>query len=180
MKPVLRCASCAVALAFFMTPVHAQVTATSDPVGDALRYLVPLGAAGLALYHDDVPGLKQLGVTWAVAQVTTEALKQAIHQPRPDGTGHGMPSGHTSSVFSAAGFVHHRYGPWEAVPFYVLATVTAWGRVHHDHHTPSQVVAGAAVGLASAYFFTDPLPDGGRLTLGMRAGGPWLAYARSW
>lgn len=180
MRLFIRSSACVLAFAGLVAPAGAQVVATTDNVGDALKYLVPLGAAGLSIYHDDIPGLKQLGLTVVVSQGTTEVLKHVIGQPRPDGTGYGMPSGHASIVFASAGYVHRRYGPWEAVPFYALATVTAWERVHHNHHTTEQVIAGAAVGLASAYFFTDPLPDGGRLSLGMRAGGPWLAYARSW
>ena len=180
MRLFVRSSACALAFACVLAPAGAQVVVTSDPVGNALEYLLPLGAAGLSLYQDDVAGLKQLGITLVVSQGTTELLKHVIDQPRPDGTGYGMPSGHASVVFAAAGYVHRRYGPWEAVPFYALATVTAWERVHHNHHTTGQVVGGAAVGLASAYFFTDPLPDGGRLSLGMHAGGPWLSYARSW
>jgi membrane-associated phospholipid phosphatase len=180
MSPFVRLWVCALAFACLGVPAEAQVVVTPDPVGDALQYLLPLGAAGLALYHDDVPGLKQLGITLVVSQGTTEVIKHVANQPRPDGTGYGFPSGHTSIVFAAAGYVHRRYGPWEAVPFYALATVTGWERVHHNHHYTSQVVGGAAIGVASAFFFTDPLPDGGRLSLGMRAGGPWLAYQRSW
>ena len=36
---------------------HAQVSATPDPVGDALRYALPLGAAALTFYHQDTEGL---------------------------------------------------------------------------------------------------------------------------
>ena len=170
----------ALALGFLVLSVQAQVTETPDPVGDALRILLPLGAAGLAWYKEDMDGLKQFGVTLVVAQGTTEVLKHAIDSTRPSGSGYGFPSSHVSAAFSAAGFVHQRYGVQQALPFYVLATVTAWERVHHHHHFTKDVVGGAAVGLGSAFLFTHPLPDGSVLSLQMHQGGPWLAYARSW
>jgi membrane-associated phospholipid phosphatase len=160
--------------------LHAQVTVTPDPVGNTLEYALPLGAAALALYHDDTDGLKQLGLTLLVSQGTTEVLKHVVNSPRPDGTGYGFPSGHASVVFASAGFVHRRYGMGEAWPFYILATVTAWERVHHEHHFTKDVIGGAVIGVGSAYFLTRPLPDGGVIGVSWRGGGPWVAYARSW
>lgn len=172
--------SLAIALACASLPAAAQVQARHDAVGDALQYIVPLGAAGMTWYHHDLEGTKQLGVSFLVSQGTTEVLKHAIDQPRPDGTGYGMPSGHTSAVFSAAAFVHRRYGIGEAWPFYVLATVTGYERVHTNHHTTGQVIAGAAVGVASSFVFTHPLADGGQLGVSMRGDAPWVSYARAW
>ena len=149
MKALPSCAATALCLAAVALPASAQVVATPDPIGDALQYLVPLGAAGLSAYHHDLEGAKQLGVTLLVSQGTTEILKHAINSPRPDGTGYGFPSGHTSAVFAAAGFVNFRYGVAEAIPFYALATVTAYERVHHNHHFTKDVVGGAAVGVTS-------------------------------
>ena len=161
------------------SPAAAQVQATPDHVGDALQYIVPLAAAGMSWYHSDLAGAKQLGMSFVAAQGTTEVLKHVVHSPRPDRKGHGFPSGHTSAVFSAAGFVHERYGIGEAWPFYILAIVTGYERVHHEHHTTGQVVGGAVVGLGSAFIFTKPLPDGGRVGVAWERG-PWLTYAKAW
>lgn len=178
MKPFAASAVFAACLA--CGTLHAQVRATPDPVGNALRYAVPLGAAALALYREDTDGLKEFGGTLLLSQGTTEVLKHAVHSPRPDGTGHGFPSSHVSAVFAAAGFVHRRYGLDEAWPFYALATLTAYERVHHHHHFAKDVAGGAVVGVGSAFLLTHPLPDGGTLVLGLHAGGPWLSYMRSW
>jgi len=159
---------------------HAQVSATPDPVGDALRYALPLGAAALTFYHQDTEGLKEFGWTWLASQGTTEVLKHVVDSPRPDGTGYGFPSGHASAVFAAAGFVHRRYGLGEAWPFYALATVTAYERVHHHHHFTRDVVAGAVIGVGSAFLISKPLPDGGVIGVGWHGGGPWVTYARTW
>ena len=175
----LRTSIFAIATACAAAPALSQVQATPDHVGDTLQYLVPLAAAGMTWYHQDFEGFKQLGVSFLAAQGTTEVLKHVIDSPRPDGTGHGFPSGHTSAVFSAAGFVHFRYGIGEAWPFYILATVTGYERVHHEHHTTEQVIGGAAVGLGSAYIFTKPLPDGGRVGVAWDRG-PYVTYAKTW
>jgi len=170
----------AIWIVFAPLPTCAQVVATPDPVGDALEIALPLAAAGLTLYHQDLDGLKQLGLTTLLSQGTTEVLKHVVNTPRPDGTGYGFPSGHTSIVFAAAGFVHRRYGLDEAWPFYALATVTAYERVHHNHHFTRDVVGGAVVGVGSAFLITKPLPDGSVVGVAWRGGGPWVSYARSW
>jgi len=170
----------AIGLACAPLSARAQVSATPDPVGDALRIAVPLAAVALTLYHHDIDGLKQLGWSEVLSQGTTEVLKRAVNSPRPDGTGHGFPSGHTSLVFTAAGFVHRRYGLQQSVPFYALATVTAYERVHHDHHFTKDVVGGAVIGVASAFLLTKPLPDGGVVGVSWRGGGPWVSYAKAW
>ena len=72
-------------------PAAGQVHAKPDRVGDALRYIVPLAAAGMTWYHDDLDGAKQFGVSFLATQGTTEVLKHVVHSPRPDGSGHGFP-----------------------------------------------------------------------------------------
>ena len=178
MRPITALAVLAACL--FVGTLHAQVQATPDPVGDALHYALPLGAAALALYHHDTDGLKQFDWTLLASQGTTEALKRVVDSPRPDGTGFGFPSGHASAAFAAAGFVHRRYGLDEAWPFYALATVTAYERVHHHHHFTKDVVGGAVVGVGAAFLITQPLPDGGVVGISWRGGGPWVSYARTW
>ena len=108
---------CAAAL-----PAQAQVHARNDRIGDVLQYLVPAGAAGLSLYEHDTEGVKELAYSLALSQGTTEVLKRAFDSKRPDGTGRGFPSGHTSAVFASAAFVHERYGMQMALPY------TRWPR----------------------------------------------------
>lgn len=132
-------------------PAAAQVHATRDNLGDALQYVVPAGAAALSLVHQDTRGLEQLGVTLLLSQGSNEVLKRIAHSPRPDGTGRGFPSGHTSAVFASSEYVRQRYGWKESVPFYALSTVTAWSRVHTHHHFTKDVIGGALVGEASGF-----------------------------
>ena len=168
--------TCALVLASLACTVQAQTAARSDRFGDTMRWALPLAAAGWAWHEQDGQGVLQLGESWAAAEITTEALKQAIHDPRPTGSGKGLASGHAASTFAAAGFLHERYGLAVAAPAYVLATATGYSRVHTGHHYTRQVVAGAAVGMASAAVFTHELGPGQQAAASAAPGGWSVSY----
>ena len=80
----------------------------------------------------------------------TRALKIVVDRQRPSGGGHAFPSGHSSASFATAGVVQQHFG-WKAgAPAYAVAGFVAWTRVRDRAHWVSDVVFGAAVGLASA------------------------------
>jgi membrane-associated phospholipid phosphatase len=166
---------CAAAL-----PAQAQVHARPDRIGDALQYLVPAGAAGLALYECDTEGLKELAYSLALSQGSTEVLKRVVDSKRPDGTGRGFPSGHTSAVFASAAFVHERYGVEMALPYYALATLTAYSRVHTHHHFTKDVVGGAAVGVGSSFLLTHPFGPRTSASVSYASDGVWARFASAW
>lgn len=60
-----------------------------------------------------------------------------------------FPSGHSVIAFSAASSISAYYGdPWYlAVPLYSIASLTAWQRVFDHKHWPSDVFAGALIGV---------------------------------
>lgn len=78
----------------------------------------------------------------------TYLLKRLARQPRPDApeSRDGFPSGHTALAFAFARSLAERDNDW-AVPAYAFASAVAWSRVKRKAHTPTQVVAGAALGL---------------------------------
>ena len=168
----------ALALGALCMPVAAQVHARPDRLGDALQYVVPLGAGALSLVHDDTRGLGQLGVTLLLSQGSDEILKRIVDSPRPDGTGRGFPSGHASAVFASAGYVRQRYGWQESLPFYGLATVTAWSRVHTHHHFTKDVVGGAVLGEASAILVARWMGPRQAASVAYDGAGVWVRYAR--
>lgn len=114
----------------------------------------------------------------AAATIVVQALKLIVGRERPyndpDRAGDdfalfsgkaSFPSGHTTVAFAfatALGDAIHR--PWARVGLYALATGTAWARVAQEAHWTSDVVAGAALGVASAKFAT-----GRRAIFGLRA-----------
>lgn len=156
-----RCLTLLSGLAIGAGPAFGDTTYRADRLGDALHWAVPAAAAAYALHEDDRDGLKELGLSWGAAQLAAEGLKRSIHDARPNGTGLGAVSGHAASAFAAAGFLHRRYGLAPAAPAYALATLTAYSRVHTGHHHARQVLAGAALGEASAWLLTRPLANGG-------------------
>lgn len=130
-----------------------------DGIDDVLR-LVPTAS---------VFGLKMLGVeaesswkrriavsvlSFGVNAAVTYSLKKSIHKMRPDGTDNeSFPSGHTSVAFCGATTLMHEYrkvSPWIGVAGYAVATGVAVDRVRRNRHHWEDVVAGAAIGVASA------------------------------
>lgn len=124
--------------------------------GDILQIALPITAAGLTLAHWDGEGALQFGESAAMTLGVTYALKYAVNETRPDGGQQSFPSAHTSISFSAAEFMRKRYGWGYGVPAYALASFVAYSRVEAREHYPHDVIAGAAIGIASSYIFTKP------------------------
>lgn len=89
-------------------------------------------------------------------------LKYTVRRPRPDGTAsNSFPSGHTATAFMTAAMLHKEYGwrsPWFSIGGYAVATFTGVSRVLNDRHFLTDVMAGAAIGVASVhlgYFLAD-------------------------
>jgi membrane-associated phospholipid phosphatase len=130
-------------------------------VSDALAVGLPLLAAGTAFGKGDSQGVKELTYSLGATLAATTALKSLIHEQRPDGSGNdSFLSGHTAIAFAAARFIDKRYAP-EASPYlYAAAGLTALARVKADKHFTKDVVVGAALGYASAEYFTRPIAGG--------------------
>ena len=82
--------------------------------------------------------------------VITRTVKVVVNRTRPSGGGHAFPSGHASAAFASAGVLQQHFGWKAAVPAYAAASFVALTRVRDRAHWVSDVVFGAAVGLASA------------------------------
>lgn len=79
--------------------------------------------------------------------------KTWVGRERPNHNGFdSFPSGHTSSAFMAAEFLHQEYkdvNPWIGYSGYFVATATGTLRMYNNKHWFSDVVAGAGFGIAS-------------------------------
>ena len=127
-----------------------------ESTGDVLQYVLPVTAAGLTLVYADTQGALQFGKSFALTLGVTYLLKYTVDERRPNGGSQSFPSGHTSASFSAAEFMRKRYG-WEyGVPAYAAASFVAYSRVEANAHYTHDVLAGAAIGILSSYFFTQP------------------------
>ncbi len=80
----------------------------------------------------------------------TYALKFAVNRDRPNGEKRSFPSGHASATFATAMVLQQHYGWKLGVPFFAGATYTAMSRISTNKHWASDVVFGAAIGMASA------------------------------
>ncbi len=143
-------------LSLLPATIFAQETYHGDGPDDVLRF-VPLAATY---------ALKACGVetesSWqrllvctvtscALSTGTTWALKQSIHERRPDYTDrHSFPSGHTTMAFTGATILYkelHHTHPWIVVAGYAVATGVAIDRVARNRHHWQDVAAGAAIGV---------------------------------
>ena len=133
----------------------------NDPLSDTFRWLIPASGLAATIGLQDWEGSKQWGYSIGVGQITTEVLKKAVGEHRPNGSSStsSFPSGHVSGAFSGAAFLQQRYGWSYALPAYIGASYTGWSRVDLGRHYPHDVYAGAAIGILSSYLFTTPYDD---------------------
>ena len=120
----------------------------------------------LAVFTLDAAGLKgktkpqQQLLLYALGNVTAtvivQPMKRIIGRERPNKSDfHSFPSGHTSTAFVAAEFLHQEYGhysPWISIAGYTTAAATGYLRLYNNQHWLGDVLAGAAIGMASTKF----------------------------
>jgi membrane-associated phospholipid phosphatase len=102
-------------------------------------------------------------VSLGVSTAATWALKYTVRRERPferypsvvklsSGGGYSFPSGHTSSAFAMATSISMSYPKWYIIaPCYLWAGTVGVSRIVLGVHYPSDVLAGALVGMGSAY-----------------------------
>ncbi len=85
-----------------------------------------------------------------LAQVIAQAGKFATHRRRPDASDHySLPSGHTANAFATATVLRQHFG-WKAgIPAYTFGTYVGLARMSANKHHLSDVLLGAAVGIAA-------------------------------
>jgi len=129
----------------------------TQKAGDILTAVIPALAYGMTFVEDDPEGRMAFYKSYGSTMATAVALKHTVREKRPDRDEYdSFPSGHTSSAFSGASFVHRRYGFGYALPFYLGAVYTAYSRVHVNRHHPRDVIVGALIGTAWSWYFVDP------------------------
>lgn len=135
-----------------------QAKSSLEKSGDILHLLLPATAFGATLVvEDNYQGTWQLVKSGVVSRLTVEGLKYSIDKDRPDESGNdSFPSGHTADSFAAATFIQQRYGWSWAIPAYIGATFVGYSRVESDKHYIEDVLTGAAIGIISGVFFTEP------------------------
>jgi len=115
-----------------------------------------------ALWKLDPEASKKVARASVRAGLATWVLKTAVARPRPyedpaSCASHwfsvsacvSFPSGHTSTAFAVARVLAEEY-PERKWLWYALALLVSWSRVETGDHWPSDVVAGALLGLWAA------------------------------
>ena len=89
------------------------------------------------------------------AQVLSSALtygvKAAVQRDRPTGECCSFPSGHASVTFATASVLERHFGYRGSWPMWVIASYVAASRLIDNRHFASDVVFGAALGVASGW-----------------------------
>lgn len=98
------------------------------------------------------PRLRRLGTDLLTSYLASGAvsgiIKLGVNRRRPSGGGLSFPSGHTTAAFSAVPVLARDLGWRAALPALGLAAMTGLGRMEDRRHYLSDVLFGAAIGLA--------------------------------
>lgn len=122
---------------------------------------------GYSYSINDIQGVKEQALGAGLTLLSTHAIKasfvgisrsnphSANISKRPTSNQYdGFPSGHTSFVFSSAGFAHKRYGTKLSIPLVAIGTSVGISRIVAKKHTATQVLSGAALGFATSYLIS--------------------------
>jgi len=128
-----------------------------ETAGDIALIAVPAAALSVTLFKGDTKGTWQFTKGFLLNQIVTYGLKVGINKRRPYNNGdNAFPSGHTSTTFQSASFIHRRYGFKYSIPAYAIAGFAAFSRIDAQKHDGWDILAGAVVGFGSTYLFTTP------------------------
>ena len=125
---------------------------------------------GIQAEHGVVDRAVACAVGYAAMFAITQTGKHFIREQRPDGSNYrSFPSGHTAAAFTGAELIRQDYGWGWGGAFYACGAAVASGRVIHNRHWWWDTVAGAGVGILSAWigrWTADALDLSGRLGWG--------------
>ena len=159
LAPLMVGAVGAAAIGPFDLDISARIRDTSNSFGEAgnvaggtVAMIATTG--GLAIASRFTTSRRFRGLAFAFDQaviletVIVQTTKLAVGRQRPDRSDRwSFPSGHSAGTFTLATVVSHYYGWKWGAPFYGLAGLVALSRIEQGKHWPSDVVAGAAIGV---------------------------------
>jgi membrane-associated phospholipid phosphatase len=112
-----------------------------------------MDAAGLKSKNNVRKQIQLFGASQLSAALIVYPMKIIVGRERPNGSDNrSFPSGHATRAFVSAEFLHQEFGhlsPWISIAGYTTASATAYLRLYQNEHWLSDVLAGAAIGMAS-------------------------------
>ena len=156
--------SCWLSLVFVLlstTQLNAQYTSGTTGrtvfIEDEILRLVPpaaglgLGLLGVEAEHPFKERLAATATSGIFVVGSVYALKYFVDRERPlGGRMDSFPSGHSAIAFWGAEIVREEYGWGWGIGAYAIAGGVAALRLYHDQHWPTDVLAGAAIGVLGA------------------------------
>ncbi len=146
-------------LSCWTNPSGAWAADRIEQAGDILPLGLVVAAVATTAVRHDAEGFWQYGKSEALTLSVSSVLKYAVSEERPNGGNHSFPSGHAALSFSSAEFLCKRYGWQYGLPAYAVASFVGYSRVESDNHYLHDVLAGAAIGIASSYLLTKTYED---------------------
>jgi undecaprenyl-diphosphatase len=153
-------------LAETRTPEQTAIFRTISVVNNYVNVAIPAGLLVAGSIRDDAPMRKDalyIASSSAITAVINYAIKQWVRRPRPfiinirltpvyKAGGFSFPSGHTSLSFSTATALSRAYPKWYVIaPAFLWASSVGYSRMYLGVHNPSDVAAGAVLGVGTAF-----------------------------
>ncbi|WP_134087791.1 phosphatase PAP2 family protein [Olivibacter sp. XZL3] len=146
-----------------------QQTKVMRTISDANNYVnaaIPAGVfvAGVIDQNKDMrQNAAYIASSTAITALLNFGLKKVFKRPRPfivhvgftavyEPTSYSFPSGHTSASFSTATALSRAYPKWYVIaPSFLWAGTVGYSRMYLGVHNPSDVAAGAVLGMGTAF-----------------------------
>ena len=140
-----------VAFLFFLN--SRQLSAQNKAIertGDIVLFALPATTLASTFIIGDTKGSWQFTKSLLLTEALTYGLKLSVNKQRPDMSNtNSFPSGHASTTFQSASFLHIRYGFKYSIPAYALAGFTAFSRIDAKKHDGWDILAGAIIGMSA-------------------------------
>jgi len=113
--------------------------------------------SAILFFAEEYPASRQSYLGLFCNCATVIPLKYMVNRHRPNGEHNrwdaSFPSGHTTFIFTQAYILSHNY-PKATIPLFTFATIVGFSRIYLKKHYPSDVLAGAALGIVTGLIAT--------------------------